>query len=111
VPGPVDHVGDNPRSVLVAVGIMCPGDEQSMSEAERERRIRRMVVLADVLARKPDATPAQVAARLGISERTTQRNWPEQNGRTVNGQASLPDLAVLHAGHPLNGSKAGQEES
>lgn len=36
-----------PRSVLVAVGIMRPGDEQSMSEAERERRIRRMVVLAD----------------------------------------------------------------
>lgn len=208
-----------PRSVLVAVGIMRPGDEQSMSEAERERRIRRMVVLADwvhdapaggrvhrrasarlrrlarlasaedvaevgarvaravsvvaevvpaaqpaiggpadqvstapadgddnpdqavatgpapdgdvgrrrprrgrggrstaervaqVLARKPDATPAQVAARLGVSERTAQRNWPEQNKGAVNGRASLPDLAVLHAGHSLNGSDAGQEVS
>jgi hypothetical protein len=38
-----------PRTVLVAAGIMRPGDEQSMSEAERERRIRRMVVLADRL--------------------------------------------------------------
>lgn len=36
-----------PRSLLVAAGIMRPGDEQSMSVAERERRIRRMVVLAD----------------------------------------------------------------
>ncbi|MGH3736176.1 MAG: hypothetical protein ACRDT6_11235 [Micromonosporaceae bacterium] len=36
-----------PRTVLVAAGLMRPGDEQSMSEAERERRIRRMVVLAD----------------------------------------------------------------
>lgn len=207
-----------PRSLLVAAGIMRPGDEQSMSQAERERRIRRMVVLADrvhgsvdggwmhrrasarlrrlarlasaedveevrarvaravsvvaevvpaaqpagtgqdgqvstpaahgddnpedavatgpapgggtgghrtrrgrgrstaervakVLARRPDATPAQVAARLGVSERTAQRNWPGQNGRHVNGEASLPDLTPLHAGHPLNGSSAGQEES
>lgn len=36
-----------PRTVLVAARIMRPGDEQSMTEAERERRIRRMVVLAD----------------------------------------------------------------
>lgn len=36
-----------PRTVLVAAGIMRPGDDLSMSEAERERRIRRMVVLAD----------------------------------------------------------------
>jgi hypothetical protein len=207
-----------PRSLLVAAGIMRPGDEQSMSQAERERRIRRMVVLADrvhgagdggwvhrrasarlrrlarlataedvaevrarvaravsvvaevvpaaqpvdtdpdrqastppadgddnpddavttgpapggdtgrrrarrgrgrstaervaqVLARKPDATPAQVAARLGVSERTAQRNWPDHNEREVNGRVGVPDLAPLHAGHPLNGSSAGQEES
>jgi hypothetical protein len=42
-----------PRTVLVAAGIMRPGDEQSMSEAERERRIRRMVVLADRLHSAP----------------------------------------------------------
>jgi hypothetical protein len=36
-----------PRTVLVAARIMRAGDEQSMSEAERERRVRRMVVLAD----------------------------------------------------------------
>jgi hypothetical protein len=36
-----------PRTVLVAAGLMRPGDDMSMSEAERERRIRRMVVLAD----------------------------------------------------------------
>lgn len=203
-----------PRTILVAAGIMRPGDEQSTSQAERERRIRRMVVLADrmhgtpvdrqthrrasarlrrlarlasaedvaevrarvtravnvvadvvpatagqaeqvstapaddddkpdhamatspnpegdvsrrrprpgrggrstakrvaqVLARKPDATPAEVAARLGVSERTAQRNWPEQQKEAaVNGQASLPDLAVVHAGLALNGSEPGQE--
>jgi hypothetical protein len=36
-----------PRTVLVAAGLMRPGDDLSVSEAERERRIRRMVVLAD----------------------------------------------------------------
>lgn len=43
-----------PRTVLVAAGIMRPGDDLSMSEAERERRIRRMVVLAD----RVHSTPA-----------------------------------------------------
>lgn len=208
-----------PRSLLVAVGIMRPGDEQSMSEAERERRIRRMVVLAAhvhsavpggwghrwasarlgrlarlasaedvaevrdrvaravsvvaevlpvaqpagtdpaeqvstppadgddnaedavttgpnsdgdtgrrrtrrgrrgpstaervarVLARKPEATPVEVAAKLGVSEITAKRNWPDQNERIVNGGASLPDLAVAHAGNPLNGSSTGREGS
>jgi hypothetical protein len=38
-----------PRTALVAAGIMRAGEEQSMSQAERERRIRRMVVLADRL--------------------------------------------------------------
>jgi hypothetical protein len=32
--------------------------------------------VAKVLAKKPDATPVEVAAKLGISERTAQRNWP-----------------------------------
>jgi hypothetical protein len=38
--------------------------------------------VATVLARKPDARPAEVAARLGVSERTVQRNWPRPNRDT-----------------------------
>lgn len=65
-----------PRTVLVAAGIMRAGDEQSMSEAERERRIRRMVVLADrVHSAHPDgrvhrraSTRLRRLARLATAE-------------------------------------------
>jgi hypothetical protein len=36
--------------------------------------------VARVLARRPDTRTAEVAARLGVSERTVQRYWPRSNG-------------------------------
>lgn len=55
-----------PRTVLVAAGLMRPGDDLSMSQAERERRIRRMVVLADRVHSAPAGGRAhrRAAARL-----------------------------------------------
>jgi hypothetical protein len=32
--------------------------------------------VAQAVAKTPDASPAQIAARLGVSERTVQRYWP-----------------------------------
>ena len=38
--------------------------------------------VAGVLADKPDVGAAEVAAELGVSERTVRRYWPAPNGRT-----------------------------
>lgn len=53
----------NPRQLLVAAGIMRPGT-QTLTDAERERRIRQMVAAADRLhASKPDSRSARRALR------------------------------------------------
>jgi hypothetical protein len=39
--------------------------------------------VARALAKSPDASPAQIAARLNVSERTVQRYWPRPTGPTA----------------------------
>jgi hypothetical protein len=39
--------------------------------------------VARALTKNPDATPAQIAARLNVSERTVQRHWPRLAGPTA----------------------------
>lgn len=50
-----------PRTILVAIGLMRPGEE-TVTDAERERRIRRMVAAADRVHASPDTWLAQRAA-------------------------------------------------
>jgi hypothetical protein len=38
--------------------------------------------VATAVRKTPDATPAQIAARIGVSERTVQRYWPHPSGTT-----------------------------
>ncbi|HEX6967912.1 MAG TPA: DUF2637 domain-containing protein [Micromonosporaceae bacterium] len=46
--------------------------------------------IALAVAFMPDATPAVVAAQLGLSERTVQRHWPREADGTVKRPASVP---------------------
>jgi hypothetical protein len=55
--------------------------DTSHGQASTARRGSTAERVARVLARKPDARAVEVAARLGVSERTVQRNWPTRNGR------------------------------
>jgi hypothetical protein len=64
----------------------------------------------------PNPTTTSTTGGAKSEEHSTQpglqaRGQPRDGRSRTGGQASLPDLAVLNAGHPLNGSKAGQEES
>lgn len=47
--------------------------------------------VADAVARNPTATPAQIAARLKVSERTVHRYWPDPpSGDGDNGRRAVP---------------------
>jgi hypothetical protein len=102
--------GDDNPDDAVTTG-PAPDGDAGRHRTRRGRGRSTAQRVAQVLAKRPDATPAQVAARLGVSERTAQRHWPDRTGRNVNGRAGLPELAALHAGHPPNGSNTGREES
>lgn len=52
--------------------------------------------VARAVTRTPDASPAQIAARLRVSERTVQRHWPP---RTGNGHLSTTDTPTTSSNH------------
>lgn len=78
---PTNHPGsdDSPASIMstpapdgVDTGIARTPTRRAQSTADR---------VAKILARKPDARAAEVAAKLGVSERTVQRYWPAPGER------------------------------
>ena len=77
-PAAQDAGGGNPGDAVSSAGGSGVGaaggrvaTRRGVSTAER---------VARVLARRPDARAVEVAARLGVSERTVQRYWPRPNG-------------------------------
>jgi hypothetical protein len=71
---------DNPTEVVTTEA--APGGDIGRGRVSSRRGRSTAERVATVLTRKPNARPAEVAARLGVSERTVQRNWPTPNGRT-----------------------------
>jgi hypothetical protein len=71
---------DSPdRSVPTASASGADTDRARVSARSGQSTAERV---ARVLAKKPDARMAEVAAKLGVSERTVHRYWPRPNGRT-----------------------------
>lgn len=80
-------------------------DESPAPVVPAPRRAGRRPSAADrvvkAVNRKPTATPAEVAARLGLSERTVQRHWPRTDDTTT-----TPDPVPAE----VNGHRAGPVE-
>jgi hypothetical protein len=74
---PADDGRDEPVTTVDAR--VVDTNDGRVSRARRGSTAERV---ARVLARKPDARAVEVAARLGVSERTVQRYWPTPDGRT-----------------------------
>jgi hypothetical protein len=68
---------NGPTSVSTGGGLGVDTEPRRVSGRRRGSTAERV---ARVLARNPGARPAEVAARLGVSERTVQRYWPTSNG-------------------------------
>jgi hypothetical protein len=76
-----DGVGDDNPTGAVTAKSTC-GDDIGRAQMSTRRIGSTAERVAGVLAGEPDARPAEVAARLGVSERTVRRYWPTPNGRT-----------------------------
>ncbi len=67
--------GDDSKAGATATAGQASVDNVARRLSPRRRRSTAERV-AKVLANKPDARTAEVAAKLGVSERTVQRHWP-----------------------------------
>ncbi|MGH3661469.1 MAG: DUF2637 domain-containing protein [Micromonosporaceae bacterium] len=73
-PAPRDDTGHNSTEATAATA----ADKPTALVTTQKRQPRRQTTpdrVAKAVAKKPDSTPAQVAAKLGVSERTVQRHW------------------------------------
>lgn len=59
------------------------GDDNSATAKPATRRQSTAERVAKTVAKTPTATTAQVAAKLGVSERTVQRHWPKKFDTTT----------------------------
>lgn len=89
-----------PRTILVAIGLMRPGEE-TVTDAERERRIRRMVAAADRVHASPDTWLAHRAAtRLRRLARLANAEDIAEVRQRVGRAAGVVQLVVPTTGTP-----------
>jgi len=78
---PPAAAGDSGDSAVATAPVSGVDSAEGRVSPRRGRSTAERVARA--LARKPDARAAEVAARLGVSERTVQRYWPAPDERAA----------------------------